>query len=638
MDPKVLNKIPAEFPVLREVRETIESKEKREKSLFERMCRLAHRIFRRPSVGYKLSSETVRTLREAEIEITGDEWLSGFLLSFLLPFLPFFILWIFSRPLLTNIHILIIGALFGGLCGLVFLLYPEARASSKVAKAQADATITVSVLAFSLYHRPDLHGALVRSSEATDGSLAKDIRLALLQMSQHRRYESLRHLLADLADKWGKSSENIRQALFDILRSSGASREDARVSDVMKAPSRVLEGSEEQLSAKLNSLILPTIAFLTFGSLLIVVVVGLSPVLGALGFSFIDLRFFIGLAASLIAVFLVFTIYLSTRRPQTIYPTILESAMRDERGPKIFKPLIPIAVFALIAAPEILHLFGIGGGLTNSLAMSLSTLWIVLATGISFSLWGYLQYSPLLVAREKEERRIRDWESALNVIGSRMLDGKSAGRSMIEASELIPGELSADLRLAGERMEKLGLEMSGAFPRKENPLIQSFISVISSLRRESEAAAGRACMTAAEFLHMLRRTERRFREKVNEALGNLWMVAIILVPVVCAMSVWVMDVISGMKLSLVSQAEASGVVWQQLMIGAMETRDLAVLRLVMGLTAIAISAIIGWFISAVKSPEDKVEFWRSVSKSVLFSSVIFVLVSLVLALVFPAIT
>ncbi|MEM2251444.1 MAG: hypothetical protein QXU01_01230 [Candidatus Hadarchaeales archaeon] len=628
---------PPEFPLLKEVRAILESERTKKTTVFEKICKFAHRIFGKFISDYKLSPQTAVKLKEAGINITGGEWLAGFLFFLLLPILSFFIFWILSPSLVENFHILILGFLLAGFSALIFLLYPEARASSLAAKAQTDAVITVSIMAFSLYHRPDLNGALVRAAEATDGALAREIRLGLLQMKQQRKYGSLRQLLTDIADRWGKANDSIGQSLFDILRSSGTISEEARVSDVMKAPVRVLEGSEEQLSTRLNSLILPTIAFLTFGSLLIVATIGLSPVLGVLGLSFIDLKFYVGLAAFLVVVFLAFTLYLSAKRPSTIHPIVLETSWENTTGGvMVFRLLIPFLVFITLSLPGIFYLLEFRVGLAEIFTMSLSTLWIVLASGVSISLYGYLGYSTLLEAREKERKRIADWENALNIMGSKMLDGKSAARAMIETAELMRGELSSDLKLAGERMEKIGAGMEHCLRKNENPLIRNFISVISSLRRESEIAAGRACMIAAEFIHMLRKTEKRFREKINDVLGNLWMISIILVPIVCAMSVWVMDVVSGMRLSVTTQMEAAGVSWYPFMLGIMETKELAILRLIMGTTAILISVIIAWFISTIKSPGDKVELWLSISKSSLLSSIIFVLSTLLLALISPA--
>jgi len=634
MPSRSLKPLPPEFPVPREISGVLSPR--RGTSFFEKFCRFSRRVLGRLVSGYRLSPRTEEKLKEAGISVSGEEWLSGFILALILPGLPFFIAWIFEPSLTDSLYMPVLGLLVGSLSAFVFQVYPEAKAASNMARAQADVVSAISVLSFSLYHKPDLRGAVARAADATEGELSKDLRLGLLQLSQHGKYESVRHLLTDLAEKWGRKNESVRQAFFDVLRSSGASEESSRVSDLMRAPSRILESSEEQLSVKLNSLVLPTIAFLTFGSILIVVTVGLSPVFGIVNPSLLDLRFFIGTVLVIVAVFLVFSLYMVSCRPPILLPAIL---VRDREGLTCSlsraSVLLPLVVFILLSLPGFLYVAGYRTGHIGFLTMSLSTLWIVLAAGVSVGMYGHLRYSPLLTVRESERRRVADWENALNFIGSRMLDGKSAGRAMLEASGQFSGELSQDLRAAGERMERSGMDMEGAMNKKENPLIQSFISQISRLRGESEFAAGRACMVAAEFLHMLRKTEERFRKRMNEVLGNLWMVSLVLIPVVCAMSVWIIEFMSGMRHAQMSQTSMAGLSTFPFMVGALEKSELAILRLVMGLAAIALSAVIGWFISNIRSPGDKVEMWLNISKSSLISSLIFTLATSLLLFMVP---
>jgi hypothetical protein len=195
--------------------------------------------------------------------------------------------------------------------------------------------------------------------------------------------------------------------------------------------------------------------------------------------------------------------------------------------------------------------------------------------------------------------------------------------------------LSSELSAASGRMEEFGMGMQEAVVRKgrRNPVVAGFLQIISRIRRDNEAAAGRACMMAAEFLRTLHRVERRFRERIDEAMGNLWLVAVVLIPVVCAMSVWVMDFMSGMKYTILSQVSAAGVTGVPFLLGAMEAGELSLLRLVMGLTALALSLIIARYIAGVKAPGDRVELWSAVLKSVLLSLAIFTATSFLLTFV-----
>ncbi len=287
-----------------------------------------------------------------------------------------------------------------------------------------------------------------------------------------------------------------------------------------------------------------------------------------------------------------------------------------------------------------LYLLGFKTGFIGVVTMSFTTLWLVWATAGAIAVHGYLYSSRRAKLREEERRKLADWGNALNTMGSRMLDGKPVAQAMNEAAELMAGSpLAEQLKGTSATMERYGVDMyqalfeRGAGKRIYNPLIRSFLGVISRIRRDSEAAAGRACMMAAEFLRTLHRVERRFRERVDEAMGNLWLVAVVLIPVVCAMSVWVMDFMSGMKFTIAAQTAAAGVTGMPFLLGAMEVGELALLRLVMGLTAVALGAIVARYIANIRAGSDRVELWSAVSKSVLVSAIIFTATTFLLTMI-----
>jgi hypothetical protein len=530
---------------------------------------------------------------------------------------------------------------------MVFQLYPSSLAADRKSDAQRKAINTIMLLSFSLYHRPDLRGATVYAADTSEGKLAEDFQKGLLELDERKRYETVRHLLTAVANEWGRVDDNVRQAMFDILRSTGTKDEATRISDVSKAPARILEGAEEQLTVHLSRLIMPTLAFLTFGSLAIIGTIGLSPVFSVIGMHLVDLKFFVGMSLALVMAFLVFTLYMGKRRPVTIPPPGLPED--DPRLPpkgkvRVFGRFIPswvppVLIFSAVVWPGILYLLDVTTGMLGIAAQSFTTLWIVWATAAAIAVYGYLYSSQRVKLREEERRKLVDWGNSLNTIGSRMLDGKPAARAMRETAELMEGSpLEGELREASARMEHFGMNLhealfEGRMGRAQNPLIKSFIRIISRIRKDSEAAAGRACMMAAEFLNTLHRVERRFRERIDEAVGNLWLVAVVLIPIVCAMSVWVMDFMSGMKYTVMAQTEAAGVAGIPFLLGAMEERELALLRLAMGITAMALSVVIARYISSIRGPGDRVEFWSSALKSVLVSAVIFTATSFMFKLI-----
>ncbi len=639
---KTIESLPTEFPIPEDVRRVFERKKaKRRHTLYEKFCRFARKIIGALVREYRVSERTKKDLKDSGLQLSDEEWAAGMLFSFFLPILPFLILWLVSGDLLETLYLPILGSVLGGLSGLVFQLYPSVRASTRRAQAQSLAINTVMLLSFFLYHKPDLRGATVYAADASEGKLAEDLQRGLFELDERRRFETVRHLLVSVANEWGEIDDNVRQAIFDILRSSGTKDESMRIMDIAKAPNRVLEGSEEQLTKKLGSLVMPTLAFLTFGSLAIIGAVGLSPVFSMIGVQLVDLKFFVGIAAALVVSFAAFTLYMERNRPATVQ--IMESWKDDPRlpppgklriGTRVFPSWVILLVcFLALGWPGVLYLVGVREGVVGQIALSFSTMWLVWGVGAALGVYGYAYARNRRAARDEERRKVSDWANALNTIGSRMLDGKPAQVAMVEAAELMEGSpLASELKGASSRMNEFGMNMKEAIVHRQryNPVIAGFLHIISRIRRDNEAAAGRACMLAAEFLRTLQRVERRFRERIDEAMSNLWLVSVVLIPVVCAMAVWVMNFMSGMKYTLAAQMSAAGVAGVPLMIGAMEAAELSLLRLVMGLTSILLSAVIARYIAVIKAPGDSVELWSLVAKSAVLSSVVFTIASLLL--------
>lgn len=590
-----------------------------------------------------LTESTLKTLSLAKLRVKPAEWWAGFFFVFGAPILLCFGGWLLAgllgASLLALWYLPIFGLALGGLFGMVFYIYPSSLAEIKRSEAQSQAINTIMLLSFALYHRPDLRGAAVFAADTSKGELAEDIQKGLLKLDEKRGYESVRHMLTALAHHWGEIDEGTRLAIFDILRSSGQSEEAARLQDIVKAPERVLESSELQLKKRLNTLLMPTMAFMVFGSLAIVGAIGLSPVFGMIGLQFIDLKFFALVAAVLVISFLLFTTYMGRKRPATLPPPEIPS--QDPRLPpagkaRLFGHLLPLwllslLAFIILAWPGVLYLVGVPhSGAVKALAINFNTFWFIWAIACAIATYAYFYARQLVKLRDEERRNIADWEIAFNTMGGRMLDGKPMPQAMVETAELMPNTAVArQLQQTGAVIDRLAVDVRTALfeyniiKRIYSPLVRSFLTVITHIRRGSEVAAGRACMMAAEFLSTLRRVENKFKESMDEAIGNLWLVAIILLPVVCAMSVWVMGFMSDVSFTLSAKASGAGLANLPFLFGGMEANELALLKLVMGLTAIALALVVARYIAIIRAGHDKVEFWSTVGKTVLATTIVF---------------
>lgn len=623
---------------VREIMEKWEREKKRPPGLYERICRVGSRIFGGLTKDVKTEESTMESLAWAGFRVTIAEWWSGVLLLFILPavigFSSWLVLALFGASLGSTIYLPVMGIIGSFLLGTIFYLYPRNVADVKKTEGQSKAIETMMLLSFALYHRPSLRRALVFAADSSDGKLAEDLRTGLLDLDQKQNYDNANHLLTVVAHNWREIDEGTRRALFDILRSTSEEDEGTRRQDVSQAPERVLQSSESKLDEKLRSLVMPTMIFLTFGSLAILGVIGLSPLFGMVGFGgFVDIKFFILVSAVLIAVFYAFTIVMGRQRPATIPPPKISNvpgALPEGRavflGRSVSAWLPAILVAVAVAMPGILHYSGVSS--LMGIGSGLNTLWFVWAAAAGVTVYAYLRVGIRAELREEARRQTHDWGIALNTLGSRMIDGIPMQAAIGETARLMPDtSVGRQLRQVESTTEDFTVDTHEAIfgtdiaDRIYNPLVTSLLDVVTSIKRSSEKAAGKACMMAAGFLDTLHSVERRFKEKITDATNNLWMMAVILLPIVCALAVWIMEFMS--DVSMIAPTAEMGLGNIPFMTRGMEASGLEILKLLMGVTALALSMVVAKHIAVIRAGRDPVEFWKVVTPTVLVTTIIF---------------
>ncbi len=626
---------------VKEILDVLERQEGRDLRFYESVCKYSKRFLHFFTKDMKLESKMMKKIAWAKLRVTPSEWWAGFISLTMIPvlFSVFLAFTLFvSGSLMSHWYLPVFTLGLSGLLGTSFYYYPVSLADIEKTEAQSRAIETIMLLSFVLQNRTDLRGAAIFAGNASEGKLAEEIRDGLLNLDQKRDYDTVRELFIFIAHRWREIDEGIRRAIFDILRSTGQSEESLRRQDVSKAPERVINSCENQLGTKLDSIVMPTMTFMVFGSLAIVGVIGLSPIYGMIGMEFIDLKFFLLASGILIVSFLVFTILIERRRPVTLPPPRIspeDPRVYPEGKSKFFGKYVPIWVpsfilFLGISFPGLLYVSGIFTDIY--LISGLNTFWFVWAVAASFSLYSHLRVGSRAEIREKVRKATRDWVIAFSTVGSRVIDGQPMKRAMKETSEIMSeSKVGRQLEQATGTMDRLSVSMSYAFfktgisKRIYNPLISSFLGVIIEIKKGSEEAAGEAAMLASEFLDTLAGVEKGFKQRIGEATGNLWLMAIVLLPVVSSLSVWIMDFMGEISLSASLSAEKAGLSDFPILIESMGSLEIAFLKLIMGLTVIALIVILVRHISVIRSGRDSIDFWNSLPFAVLLGTFLFTL-------------
>lgn len=150
---------------VREILERFKRAEKRPPSFYERLCKLANRIFGRLTHNMEVTEGTQRELEQAKFRISASEYWAGFFFMLGIPTIMSVLGWLLiglaGSDMLAMWWLPVLGLVLGCALGIVFYLYPPSLAGIRRSEAQGEAIHTIMLLSFALYHKPDLRGATI---------------------------------------------------------------------------------------------------------------------------------------------------------------------------------------------------------------------------------------------------------------------------------------------------------------------------------------------------------------------------------------------------------------------------------------------------------------------------------------------
>jgi integrase len=561
-------------------------------------CKAAHKLL--PIRTYQLSEETKRELRRAELELKDEEFASGLLFSLLLPLLIVFTcslillhFWDFTSVLTFSLLGIVLFCLpfF-----LFFQLYPSMLASQKISRARGEAIFTLLVLCFNLLCHPSLRKAMQQASK-TDGRLSSDLKRVLVGL-EAGEFRETREALLYLSKEWKELDETVSEALLDILKSEG-SGEPSREIRLERTVNRLIEEVEREAEEELGRIVSPTIYFLSFGSLAVVLVIGLSPLMGMLSGG-IGLPFYLLSIGSLVLAFWIFTSLALKKRP--LFLPLPKAGLSPS-----FNAIALSLPVSLIFIPLAIR----------------SPVWLVLGIGLSIALFCFMRIREALRLRRREMQLWREWRRLISYLGEKMKEGKTISASIRETTEFFSG-IKPQLQKVLILIEAKSLDPYSAFFGEEeiptDPLASRVLEASLELRQKSESASADALLHASQMIERLEKVERRFKERMREAISNLWMLSLALLPLVCSISVWVVETFTKITSSLPAG-------W--LFPTGLSTSQLSLLSLSVGILALLLSLSVARYIAGITAPGDAITVLHNIGRTALLSSSIY-LVSLFL--------
>jgi hypothetical protein len=421
--------------------------------------------------------------------------------------------------------------------------------------------------------------------------------------------------------------------------------------DLGKAMDRVMGWVRKSFSAYITK-ISNHAAYLTlFAATGIAILCGMIPVFRMVGWGFQDLRFAGMLLAILVGICFIATESMLKDRPSTFATMRVPSD--DPRLPKRGKfklgkrelPILPPCVLLglLISMPTILYFVtsAFGGADTIRPIPLLGTLVhtdvlnmipMFLGVAVAIGLYCHLYASPRLELRRESEEFMHDLPIALNTLGNKLQEGYPQEAALDETANLMKGSrMEGVLRKAlanvlGRAMtlyEALFSKTVGAMRQVKNKLVRSIMGMYSKISTWSTEAGATFAIGTAEFLMALEDAKEDLRERFAGVFSGLRVVACVLVPVVCGLSVL------GIKMlekRVLQPTGTYGIVGSPApAIQPISSFELNVLVLMLALVCLALFIVFVRFGSYMKSGGDDIELARDIVLTLPLCVIVFVL-------------
>lgn len=581
--------------------------------------------------------------------------------------------------IIIGISIIIIGQPLIGII-LIFLgigafveirQFPKQQMNARLSKTSGDLVTFVLYLVIFMRQSPNLEQAVQFASDNLNSYMALDLK-KLVWDTAARKYTNIKEALDEYSMRWAKSSPAFTDAIFLIESSTTQESEETRQALLDEASQRILSGTFESMTVYASSLKEPLNTVYMLGMVLPVLGLVLAPMLMA----FVAVPDFGILLALMYDIALPLMIYFLIRNKLTTRPAGF--AAPDLSGipnlPKVgsfflkigkkkiaMNALIPAAaVFILLLIPVVylspfLGVFG-----PDQIYVSL---FVTASIGLSIYVYSKLSVIQLKDTQEELMSAEDSFGAALFQMGSFLSQGYPPEAAIIKVSDNMKKTPIADFfNVTVNNMRKLGMSLKEAFFDKltgstrffPSPMIVASTKVFIESARKSVENSASATLYVSKHLANLKRIEEEVRSLLEEVTSGMRVEVGLLSPVMAGIVVGLTTLIgtvlrslsgsiSAIQSGINSGTSASGGVSSVLPFafslfnlsgGEIPLYDFQV---IIGIYLITLSIIIGYAISGISRPGDKVLLRENIASTLLISIVLYILVAVIVTLVFSSV-
>ncbi len=547
---------------------------------------------------------------------------------------------------------------------------PKQQISVRLSKSSSDLVTMILYLVIFMRQTPNLEGAVQFASDNLTSYIAFDLK-KLIWDTAARKYTNIKEALDDYSQRWVKASPAFTDALFLVESSVSQETEEGRLELLDQASQRVLDGTYESMTKYAASLKEPLNTIYMLGMVLPVLGLVLAPMLMA----FVAVPDFGLLLALMYDVGLPLLVYFMIRSKLLTRPSGFGSPdlnvvpglppvgyfflKHGKKKTKINAIIPAVAVFILFIIPVFfLYPYMLVFG-ADQIYISM-----FITAGLGFGVFVYFKLSVFqLKDAEQELNSIESsYGSALSQMGSVLSQGYPPESTIIKVSEIMHNTPVAEFfQITVNNIRKLGMSIKDAFFDKTtgsvryfpSPMIIASTKVFVESSQKSVRNAAAATTYIAKHLSNLKRIEGQVKSLLEEVTSGMRVEVGLLSPIMAGIVVGLTTLIGTVLTSLssslstlqtgVSSGSSAGGV-ASVVPFAFSLFNLSggeiplyTFQIIIGIYLITLSAIIGYAISMIYQPGDRVLMRETIASVLSTAMILYVIITFIVTLVFSSV-
>lgn len=545
---------------------------------------------------------------------------------------------------------LTISMLTGGTLIIPFVLlnliarYPRTHARHIQIRSLGDIPEILSYLVMYLKLVPNLENSVRFAASESSTTLASDLRKLVWDM-EIRVYHGINDALTDFASRWGRWSEYFKRSLH-LIRSSLLQKDEAsRIITLDRALDVSLEGTKETMNQFANRLHQPTVILYSIGIMIPLSLVAMLPAAGLVGIQITIMQMCLLYDVLLPLFILLYTRKILLSRPAAFHPSAIPATHPDLRsGHKKKHASIAIVVGCCIASPglvflafpfffssetsvDLIYFIGDPRGLNAFFPM---TLFFILASAITVSLYCLKVYHPYKKIRDEIKQMEQEFSDALYILGKRLSEEKSPEESFSYAACTMQGSrISEVFRQTSYNLIAMHTNLYDALYSKEygslthvySDRIKAIFCLFVEGTKKSQRAVSISLIRIADHLKQLQDVEKKITDMLYELTTTLRSTVTLFAPLIAGVTLSITVLISHILKSFTLTNPSEALNGLPLSVpGLSQTFMMENIRpeyfvLVIGIYLMELVVLLTWFTNGLSEGDDKATFMYSLGRT-----------------------